>query len=165
MKLLANLLLLISTVPVMAQITPQTAVKEAAQLFDGANAIVVRAPDSASLALQKMVGALVRQGYELDTIRPAYVTTKPRAFGAPVGGLSIPILYVYRVAAGPAAAGAQLLLTGHLIDDRNPKYHFEIPMRWVKPGDDLPDQQCFVYADKIAKAYPAEKVTYRQKKR
>lgn len=126
--------------------------------------IVVRTPDSVRVVLQKMSAVLSAQGYRLDSVRATYVTTKARPFSAPAGGLRVPVTYTLRVAARPVGSGTQLLLTGAWVDDRNPKYHFVIPMRWIGPGDQLQDQACFDYADKVAKAYPNGQVSYRGKK-
>ena len=158
--------LLLGTLAAGAQTTPPPEpVREAAMVFSGATVVAVRAPDSVRVTLQEMSKVLLAQGYRLDSVRATYVTTKARAFAAPAGGLSVPITYTLKVAAQPVGAGTRLLLTGAWVDDRNPKYHFVIPMRWIGPGDQLQDQACFVRADELAKAYPKGQVSYRGKTR
>lgn len=135
------------TVPVLGQ--------GQAQVFKGANTILVQTSDSANTALTKMARLFVQQGFTIDKLDQSlgYLTTTGKTYGQ-----ISPAVFTYKVVAQPSASGTVLVVTGEYIVQAGLR-SITSPMHWYK-GNLTQDKQCFLHAQEVANAYSGASVSY-----
>ncbi|TGE05553.1 hypothetical protein [Hymenobacter fodinae] len=156
MKRLVILSALLASTGIVAKQTPLTV--NSKEPFKGANIIVIQAPDSASVALQKFARVLVEQGFSVDKLdlKIGYLTTAPR----PYGQIS-PAEYTYRAVVSPSTTGSTLAVTGSYTVVVGLRKMSE-DMFWAK-GNLTQGKQCFTTIEKATKAYPSGSILYSKK--